>query len=276
MFVALKTNVHVSICSRLLRRNVGFRRLVMHLLSFQRLLVSLIASQSALCANAPSVQVCNGTVIGTKDVRNNVEKFLGIPYAQPPIGDLRLRQARPLNTTFRNLDASKSGPACYGRGNPNPSEDCLSINIWRPAGLKGDQSLPVMVWFYGGALQSGYNVSPESLRRNVQPEFALLAEPCESKADPLLDGTNMVRIAAEVDKRIIVVTPVGSTAKAAYRPNADCGSELAFGCLGVPERQANGESRPAQHWHVGPATRAPVDPREHRCIRRRSKERLVR
>lgn len=109
-----------------------------------------------------SVKVRNGTVIGVNDERSQVQRFLGIPYAQPPVGDLRLRHAIPLNTSFDPLHAQSFGPACYGPeidSNPRSSEDCLSLNIWRPAGQEKYSALkPVMVWFYGGGLQTGYTV----------------------------------------------------------------------------------------------------------------------
>jgi carboxylesterase type B len=92
-----------------------------------------------------------------------VQRFLGIPYAQPPVGKLRLQHAVPLNVSFGTLYANSFGPACYGEGNPNPSEDCLTLNIWRPinTSVKADK-LPVLVWFYGGGLIQGYSVSSTS------------------------------------------------------------------------------------------------------------------
>lgn len=109
-----------------------------------------------------SVKTRNGTVIGINDERSEVQRFLGIPYAQHPVGDLRLRHAIPLNTSFDTLHAQSFGPACYGPeidSNPDSSEECLTLNIWRPVGQSKDNALrPVMVWFYGGGLRTGYTV----------------------------------------------------------------------------------------------------------------------
>ena len=109
------------------------------------------------CVHAlPTVEIQNGILSGTSDLANGVEKFLGIPYAQPPVGNLRLQHSLPLNESFGELNATSFGPSCYGGSNPNPSEDCLSINIWRPMNMTG--SVPVLVWLYGGSLVRGYTV----------------------------------------------------------------------------------------------------------------------
>ncbi|KAL4801466.1 Alpha/Beta hydrolase protein [Aspergillus unguis] len=131
-----------------------------------------------------SVEIRNGTVIGVNDEINQVQRFLGIPYAQPPVGFLRLRQAVPLNASFDTFKAQSFGPACYGPevdSNPNSSEDCLSLNIWRSSGRESTLR-PVLVWFYGGGLQNGYT------------------------ADPRFEGTNIVRISSEISKEIVLVS----------------------------------------------------------------------
>ncbi|KAL3469599.1 Alpha/Beta hydrolase protein [Aspergillus californicus] len=135
--------------------------------------------------NAPaSVTIHNGTILGVSDNSNRVQHFLGIPYAQPPVGELRLRGAVPLNTSFNTLNANSFGPACYGSdvdSNPSSSEDCLTLNVWRPLG-RVDELKPVLVWFYGGGLRNGYT------------------------ADPRFEGTNMVRISSEIKKEIVLVS----------------------------------------------------------------------
>jgi carboxylesterase type B len=134
---------------------------VQPLLLFSFLLRNVIASVDRQ-HHSISVGIRNGTVIGVKDGSNQVQRFLGIPYAQPPVGDLRLRQAVPLNTSFGAFHAESFGPACVGPvidSNPNSSEDCLTLNIWRPFKHKiVDQPKPVLVWFYGGGLRRGYTV----------------------------------------------------------------------------------------------------------------------
>ncbi|KAK7910656.1 alpha/beta-hydrolase [Apiospora marii] len=131
------------------------------------------------------VTIANGTVTGVEDSASGVQKFLGIPYAQPPVGDLRLRQAKPLATSFGTLAADAFGSSCHSsRSQPNASEDCLTLNIWRPTGQEAAATgpLPVLVWLYGGGLTAGYT------------------------ADPRFEGTNLVRISTEIQKRVILVS----------------------------------------------------------------------
>jgi len=108
-----------------------------------------------------SVQIANGTVQGIIDNGSGVEKFLGIPFAEPPVGNRRLRQAVSLEQSFGTLRANKFGPSCISARDQGPeSEDCLTLNIWRPSNAaKSNVSLPVLVWLYGGSLTSGYTVS---------------------------------------------------------------------------------------------------------------------
>jgi para-nitrobenzyl esterase len=87
--------------------------------------------------------------------------FQGIPYARPPIGDLRWRVPRPARPWQGVRDATKPGPVCpqtyaYPPGSPPTSigsEDCLSLNIHLPRNVKG--RLPVMVFVHGGGFTGG-------------------------------------------------------------------------------------------------------------------------
>jgi carboxylesterase type B len=111
-----------------------------------------------------SVNIANGTVNGITDNASGIEKFLGIPFAEPPVGDRRLRQAAPLTQSFGTIEADEFGPSCISARDQGPeSEDCLTLNIWRPlSAAKGNVSLPVLVWLYGGSLTSGYTVGSHS------------------------------------------------------------------------------------------------------------------
>ncbi|KAK4688859.1 hypothetical protein P7C73_g1244, partial [Tremellales sp. Uapishka_1] len=94
--------------------------------------------------------------------------YLGIPFGQPPIGDLRFTAPKPAvyNATF---SATTQPPACIQ--NPNNtmygtygySEDCLQLNIYKPSAVTSGDKVPVMVWIYGGSFTSGgisiYNAS---------------------------------------------------------------------------------------------------------------------
>jgi para-nitrobenzyl esterase len=90
--------------------------------------------------------------------------FRGIPFAAPPVGDLRWRPPQPAEPWPGERDASEPGPACwqplpaddsfYGPGPAAMSEDCLTLNVWTAAS-SSDEKRPVMVWIHGGALVTG-------------------------------------------------------------------------------------------------------------------------
>ena len=112
-------------------------------------------------ASAQIVALPQGAVEGV--TQYDVESFKGIPYAAPPVGELRWRapQAAPAWTGVRVAD--RFAPDCLQhalRGDDaplsvKPSEDCLYLNVWRPADMKPGAKLPVMVWVYGGGYVSG-------------------------------------------------------------------------------------------------------------------------
>jgi hypothetical protein len=128
------------------------------------LTAALVVPAIGTCQSVPSVTIANGTVTGINDATNHVQRFLGIPYAQPPVANLRLRQAVPLNSSFGTLNATAFGASCYGtKAQPNASEDCLTLNVWKPSGIQhSNVALPVFVWLYGGGLTAGYTVSTYS------------------------------------------------------------------------------------------------------------------
>jgi para-nitrobenzyl esterase len=106
-------------------------------------------------------------VVHTEDgaVRGTLEEghrlFQGIPYAAPPVGDLRFRPPAPVEPWDDVRDATEPGSPCpqlQNEVNPTTStdEDCLSLNVTTPAGLDGRRgALPVMVWIHGGAWLTG-------------------------------------------------------------------------------------------------------------------------
>ncbi|KAI4703027.1 hypothetical protein J4E81_001904 [Alternaria sp. BMP 2799] len=111
-------------------------------------------------ATEPTVTVLNGTYEGVHLPSFNQDIFLGIPYAQDTGGQNRFRIPQSLNTTWNGTRPAKS----YGDSCPDPSaanfsmsEDCLSINIVRPAGLSHNDyaKLPVALWIHGGSYQVG-------------------------------------------------------------------------------------------------------------------------
>lgn len=91
-----------------------------------------------------------------------VECFLGFPYAQPPLGNLRFRPPVPLKPSTSTFDASRYGNAAPGRPLITPripltySEDCLTANVFRPpARVIENDLLPVMIYIHGGAFNRG-------------------------------------------------------------------------------------------------------------------------
>jgi carboxylesterase type B len=101
-------------------------------------------------ASGPTVTVKNGTINGVHSSSYNQDFFLGIPYAQPPVDELRFRNPQSLNSTFSStLEATQYAPECVGYGGDQigypVSEDCLVLNVIRPSGYEG-QNLPVGVW----------------------------------------------------------------------------------------------------------------------------------
>jgi carboxylesterase type B len=117
----------------------------------------------------PTAMTKNGTYAGFHLASYNQDLFLGIPYAQPPLGDLRLTVPKSLNSSFDGTKpATAYYPECVGYGGDDigyeVSEDCLALNVIRPSNLSGQQ-LPVAVWIHGGGLQMGgtadrrYNLS---------------------------------------------------------------------------------------------------------------------
>jgi para-nitrobenzyl esterase len=82
-------------------------------------------------------------------VYGDIASYRGIPFAAPPVGELRWRAPQPAKAWTGVRDASTYGPAC------NAAEDCLTVNVWKPASAKAGAKLPVMVWIYGGSFTSG-------------------------------------------------------------------------------------------------------------------------
>lgn len=125
----------------------------------------------------PTVTASGGTFVGkTKD---DVQQFYGIPFAEPPVGNLRFRLPVPILSYNGTIDASEYGPSCpqqavslplvdglareatdylinsiFGQIFPD-SEDCLTLNVVKPANANANSRLPVVVWIFGGGFELG-------------------------------------------------------------------------------------------------------------------------
>jgi len=125
-------------------------------------LVALLFSTAAL-ADSTNIKTESGVLAGS--LEDGIFSFKGIPYAAPPLGDLRWRPPVPPSDWQDVRDAKAFGPACpqpmLGPAPASPaglSEDCLTLNIWAPE--RSDKPLPVMVYVHGGAHVIGSAAQP--------------------------------------------------------------------------------------------------------------------
>ncbi|ETS85379.1 hypothetical protein PFICI_03404 [Pestalotiopsis fici W106-1] len=128
---------------------------------FKTIALMKLASVAAL----PQVVVQQGTYQGKYVAGYDQDLFLGIPYAQPPVGDLRFQNPQPLNATFDGVqNATEYADSCVGYGNSAAwpftlGEDCLTLNVVRPSGSLGNGLLPVGVFIHGGGWTMDYSAN---------------------------------------------------------------------------------------------------------------------
>jgi para-nitrobenzyl esterase len=151
-------------------------------------MIMVLAFAVALPVGAQSakdqVRVESGILQGTSNADHRVRMFKGVPFAAPPVGELRWKAPRPAAKWTGVRQADKFGSAClqtnvfgdiYFRDNP-PSEDCLNLNIWIPA-QAASTKLPVFVWFYGGGFVAGANSEPRYDGETLAKKGLIVVEP---------------------------------------------------------------------------------------------------
>jgi len=132
-------------------------------------------------ALVPTVTIASpqATIVG---LAGAVEQFPGIPFAQPPVGALRLKPPQPITEPLGTFDATTNGKACpqfifsdtindaiptaeigllldtpLFQTTLDEGEDCLVLNVHRPAGTTASSKLPVLFWIFGGGFEIGWN-----------------------------------------------------------------------------------------------------------------------
>ncbi|MDI9700213.1 carboxylesterase/lipase family protein [Burkholderia cenocepacia] len=142
----------------------GRRLPVLFVSSTLAVLLSGCGGDGSSVTSDPTIAVtADGAVQGT--LNNGVIAFKGIPFAAPPVGDLRWRPPQPVAAWSGVRQATSFVHDCMQTSGPNatltvtPSEDCLYLNVWRPQSGNG-KNLPVMVWIYGGAYVIGGTSMP--------------------------------------------------------------------------------------------------------------------
>jgi para-nitrobenzyl esterase len=130
----------------LIRYSLGKRVFAINALLLAVLLLLCVA------AFAEPVKVEGGLLQGT--VEDGLRIYRGIPYAAPPVGDLRWKAPQPAPKWEGIKAADQFGRACIQTNKaisnlPEPNEDCLYLNVWTPA-KSANEKLAVMVWIHGG------------------------------------------------------------------------------------------------------------------------------
>ena len=163
--------------------------------SFFRIFIVLFAfGIEGSTDHQPTIFIKDTKLIGSLHQNNEVEMFLGLPFAAPPINDLRWEKPVPwIPEANKEIIASEFKPACiqnqrivnwYKRlildfgGDPETfavpafDEDCLYLNLWRPK--DAEDNLPVVVYIHGGSNKAGWSYEPNYHGHNIAKKGYIL------------------------------------------------------------------------------------------------------
>ena len=141
---------------------------ILHLFCGFVAFLTLHCAVMAAATPQPTAKTEQGEVAGKWILDNSQKAFLGLPYAAPPIGDLRWKAPRPPAVWKGVRDATKFAGRCeqwhiwndYIFLDSGPTEDCLYLNVYVPASAKTNSKLPVMMWIHGGGFAAGASSEP--------------------------------------------------------------------------------------------------------------------
>ena len=139
------------------------------------LFFAVVLALTACTQSNPVLTVEGGRIQGVPTGKPGVVVYKGIPFAAPPVGELRWKEPQPVVPWegVRQADAfghpawqaahTPGGytPEFFFDGDPAFSEDCLTLNVWTPAAGKPGRKLPVTLWIHGGGYSAGWGFEPE-------------------------------------------------------------------------------------------------------------------